>query len=174
VRLDEISRGEGDLTQELPVRSGDEVGQLSQSFNRFMRRQRDLVGKVGAVSGELLEATVAIRSTAGDVAGGAQQQREVLQETESDLKGIVADIDGIAESTLNLVDTSRQCSSATMELGATIEEIAEQTDRLFTVVDVVSSSSQEMSAASNQIDGNVQQLVTLGGRRDPRSRQAVR
>lgn len=160
-RLTEISRGEGDLTQELPIRSGDEVGQLSRSFNRFMRRQRDMVGKICGVTGELAEATGMIQEVTRAVGSGAQEQRVALRRTETELNGIVEDIQGIAASTQDLVDVSRQCTSATMELGATIEEIAEQMEFLFTSVETVSSSSQEMSAASGEIDGNVQQLVVL-------------
>jgi methyl-accepting chemotaxis protein len=162
-RLGEIAGGEGDLTQELPVRSGDEVGQLAHSFNRFMRRQRDLVGNIGRVANELVDATVQIQSSTRDVGGGAQEQCLALQAAEGDIQGIVEDIQGIAESTHSLVDVSRQCTSATMELSATIEEISEQVDHLFTSVEQVSSSSQEMSAASGQIDGNVSQLVVLTG-----------
>lgn len=160
-RLSEIAEGSGDLTQELPIRSGDEVGQLSHSFNRFMRRQRDMVGKIGCVAGELVEATVMIQGAAKDVGSGAHDQRVAIREAEVELKGIVEDIQGIAGSTQSLVDVSRQCTSATMELGATIEEIAEQMDYLFTSVETVSSSSQEMAAASGEIDGSVQQLVVL-------------
>jgi methyl-accepting chemotaxis protein len=160
-RLSDIAGGAGDLTQELPVRSGDEVGQLSRSFNRFMRRQREMVGKIGAVAGELAEATMQIRQASSAVGSGAQEQRLALENAEGELGGIVGDIQGIAESTSSLVDVSRQCTSATMELSATIEEIAEQMDFLFSSVEQVSSSSQQMSAASGEIDGSVGQLVVL-------------
>lgn len=160
-RLSEIARGEGDLTRELPIRSGDEVGQLSSSFNRFVQRQRDMVGKIGRVAGELLDATVLIQNASKEVGSGAQEQRMALREAERDIRGIGEDIQGIADSTTALVDVSRQCTSAIMEMGATIEEIAEQMDYLFANVEQVSSSSQEMSASSGQIDGNVQQLVVL-------------
>jgi len=160
-RLDEIAEGAGDLTQELPIRSGDEVGQLSHSFNRFVRRQRDMVGKIGSVTGELVDATVLIQQASREVGSGAKEQRLALESADDDLRGIVEDVQGIAESTSQLVDVSRQCTSATMELGATIEEIAEQMDYLFGSVDLVSSSSQEMSAASGEIDGSVGQLVAL-------------
>lgn len=160
-RLTEISRGEGDLTQELPIRSGDEVGQLARSFNRFMGRQREMVGNISQVASELVDATVQIQGSSREVGSGAQEQLAAIKESEAALKGIVEDVQGIANSTHSLVDVSRQCTSATMELGATIEEIAEQMDYLFTSVATVSSSSQEMSASSGQIDGSVQQLVVL-------------
>ncbi len=160
-KLGSIADGEGDLTQQLPVCSGDEVGQLARSFNRFMERQREMVSRIRTVSEDLGHATRKIRASAEDVSSGARQQTTELALSEASLKGIVTDISGIAESTNNLVDSSHQCTSATLELGATIEEIAEQMENLFSSVDMVSTSTQEMSAASNQIEGNIQHLVVM-------------
>lgn len=160
-KLGSIADGEGDLTQQLPVYSGDEVGQLAESFNRFMERQRYMVCRIRTVSADLGHATRKIRTSAANVSSGAQQQTTELALSEASLKGIVTDIGGIAESTNNLVDSSRQCTSATLQLGATIEEIAEQMEKLFSSVDTVSTSTQEMDAASNQIEDNIQHLVVM-------------
>jgi methyl-accepting chemotaxis protein len=88
-RLTEISRGEGDLTQELPIRSGDEVGQLARSFNRFMSRQREMVGNISQVASELVDATVQIQGSSREVGSGAQEQLAAIKESEAALKGIV-------------------------------------------------------------------------------------
>jgi methyl-accepting chemotaxis protein len=160
-RLGSIANGEGDLTQQLPVYSRDEVGQLASSFNQFMARQREMVSHIRAVSEDLGGATQQILTSATEVSSGALQQTKELEQSEESLRGIVTDINGIAESTNSLADSSRQCTSATLELGATIEEIAEQMENLFSSVDMVSTSTQEMSASSNQIEDNVQHLVVV-------------
>jgi methyl-accepting chemotaxis protein len=160
-RLASIASGEGDLTQRLPVYSGDEVGQLAICFNQFMDRQRDMVSHIRAVSEDLGGATHQILASATEVTSGALQQTKELEQSEESLRGIVTDINGIAESTKSLADSSRQCTSATLELGATIEEIAEQMENLFSSVEMVSTSTQEMSASSNQIEDNVQHLVVM-------------
>jgi methyl-accepting chemotaxis protein len=160
-KLNEIAQGEGDLTQEIPIRSGDEVGQLAKGFNKFMERQREMVTRLRHVSNDLVSASNQIRGAANNVSSGATEQTAALKTSEQSLKDVLKDAQGIAESTHNLVDSSRQCTSATLELGATIEEIAEQMENLFNTVDVVSTSTQEMSASSNQIDENVQALVVM-------------
>lgn len=160
-RLGSIASGKADLTQRLPVYSGDEIGQLADSFNRFMARQREMVSHIRAVSEDLGGAIHQILFSATEVTSGAVQQTEELEQSEESLRGIVTDINGIAESTKSLADSSRQCTSATLELGATIEEIAEQMENLFSSVNMVSTSTQEMSASSNQIEDNVKHLVVM-------------
>lgn len=160
-KLGLIAEGEGDLTQKLPIYSGDEVGRLAGSFNRFIARQRDMIGRIRRVSTDLGNAAEKIGVAVAEVNSGALQQTSELQLSEEALRGIMADIGGIAESTNILVDSSRHCSSATLELGATIEEIAEQMEKLFMSVDLVSTSTQEMSASSLQIENNVQHLVVM-------------
>jgi methyl-accepting chemotaxis protein len=160
-KLNEIAEGGGDLTQEIPIRSGDEVGQLAKGFNKFMGRQREMVGSLRNMSVELTAASNQIRGTASKVSTGAKDQTVALSNSENSLKEVLQNTEEIAESTSQLVDSTRQCTSASMELGATIEEIAEQMDHLFTTVDTVSTSTQEMSASSNQIEENVQSLVTM-------------
>ena len=158
-KLNEIANGGGDLTQDIPIHSGDEVGQLARSFNKFMGRQREMVSNLRSMSVELTTATNQIRGTANKVTTGAKDQTIALSSSEASLKEVLENTEDIAESTNNLVDSTRQCTSATLELGATIEEIAEQMEHLFSTVDIVSTSTQEMSASSSQIDENVQSLV---------------
>ena len=64
--LDEIARGEGDLTRRLEVRGNDEIGQAARSFNemmenfcRLIRQIRDSASEVSLQSKELSAAAVA-------------------------------------------------------------------------------------------------------------------
>ncbi len=153
--LKEISAGGGDLTKELKVRSSDEVGELSQCFNGFLARQRDMVGRIRNVTEDLGKANEQIRAASHEVMEGAVQQSQALEVSSKGIEGIDEAAGGIAESTGNLVASAEESSSATLELGATIEEIASQMEKLFTTVDEVSSSINEMSVASQEVSENV-------------------
>ncbi len=45
-RLEDISRGEGDLTQTPEVGSGDEIGDLSISFNEFLNKMKHFIKNI--------------------------------------------------------------------------------------------------------------------------------
>jgi methyl-accepting chemotaxis protein len=153
--LREISAGGGDLTRQLKVRSADEVGELSECFNGFLNRQREMVGRIRGVTEDLTKANEKVRNSSHEVMEGAVRQSQALEESSKAIEGIDEAVGGIAESTGNLVGSVEESSSATLELGATIEEIASQMEKLFTTVDAVSSSINEMSVASQEVAENV-------------------
>jgi methyl-accepting chemotaxis protein len=153
--LREIAAGGGDLTRELQVRSADEIGELSECFNEFLARQREMVGRIGVVTEDMAKANEQIRSSSHEVMEGAVRQSQALEESSKAIEGIDEAAIGIADSTGNLVSSVEESSSATLELGATIEEIAAQMEKLFATVDEVSSSINEMSVASQEVAENV-------------------
>ena len=153
--LKEIAEGEGDLTKTLPVTSKDEVGQLAENFNSFIARLAEMVRGTRQVSSDLADASRQIVQSSQDVNAGAARQSNSLEESYRALQGIDESINGIADSTSQLVDAAEESSSATLELGATIEQIASQMENLFSTVEEVSSSISEMSVSSQQIAENV-------------------
>ncbi len=155
VTLREISAGGGDLTRELKVHSSDEIGELSECFNGFLARQREMVSRIRDVTKDMAEANGQIRNSSHEVMEGAVRQSQALEESSKAIEGIDEAAGGIAESTGNLVSSAEESSSATLELGATIEEIASQMEKLFATVDEVSSSINEMSVASQEVAENV-------------------
>lgn len=160
VNLSEIADGGGDLSQELPVRSRDEVGELSESFNRFLVRLREMVGRLNAAIRELGLANEQIRNSSSEVMEGTVRQSQILDATFKDIEGVDAAAAGIAESTGVLVSSVEESSSATLELGTTIEELDEQMEKLFATVEEVSSSINQMSVASQEVAKNVTELTS--------------
>jgi len=53
--LEDMASGEGDLTSRMPVRSGDEIGQLAESFNLFAEKLRGLIAGIKTAVGSLEE-----------------------------------------------------------------------------------------------------------------------
>jgi len=153
--LQEIAEGGGDLSRELPVRHRDEIGELSESFNRFLVRLREMVGGLHAVIGDLGKANERIRNSSHEVMEGAVRQSQALEVTSRAIEGIDEAAGGIAESTGVLVSAVEESSSATLELGATIEEIAGQMEKLFTTVEEISSAINQMSVSSQEVSENV-------------------
>jgi len=158
--LGKIAEGGGDLTQELIIKKRDEVGLLAETFNGFLHRQRDMVGRIRRVTQGLSQANEKIKVSSHEVMEGAVRQSQSLEESSKAIEGIDEAVGGISESTGHLVSAAEESSSAMLELGATIEEIAGQMEKLFATVDETSSSINEMSVASQQVSENVNILAS--------------
>ncbi|BCR03404.1 hypothetical protein DESUT3_04730 [Desulfuromonas versatilis] len=156
--LKEIAEGEADLTRALKVRSRDEVGELAESFNRFLGRLAETVRRIKVVRSDLAQAAEKIRLSSSEVNMGALRQSQALEESHQAIQGIDQTLAGVAESTSQLLDAAEGSSSATLELGSTIEEIADQMEKLFATVEEVSSSITQMSVASQQVTDNIEAL----------------
>ena len=56
-RLQDLAEGEGDLTKRLEVRTRDELGHLSASFNAFMDKLHDIIAQAKATADHVATAT---------------------------------------------------------------------------------------------------------------------
>ncbi|MFN1600386.1 methyl-accepting chemotaxis protein [Vibrio harveyi] len=56
-RLEDISTGEGDLTQRLEAKTDDEIGQLARAFNRFLERLQLTIKEVSETSRQIADKT---------------------------------------------------------------------------------------------------------------------
>lgn len=58
--LDDIAKGEGDLTRRLPVTSKDEFGQLASAFNQFVERIHASISQTAATSIQLKDVSLRV------------------------------------------------------------------------------------------------------------------
>ncbi|MGL4932200.1 MAG: methyl-accepting chemotaxis protein, partial [Aeromonas sp.] len=76
--LARIADGKGDLTQRIKIDANDEVGQLADSFNRFVGSQHQLIGNIRQLANELnADAERSLVTTQAAVDELQRQQQEV-------------------------------------------------------------------------------------------------
>ncbi|MEJ2912415.1 methyl-accepting chemotaxis protein [Pseudoalteromonas sp. C12FD-1] len=60
--LDDIAKGEGDLTKRLAIHTHDEIGQLGESFNVFVSKLQSIISNVADVTNDVKNASSNINS----------------------------------------------------------------------------------------------------------------
>ena len=87
-----IAEGEGDLTQRIIVTSDDEIGSLSNGFNRFLNKLEELILSIQKSTEKVMDAVKQIGLVAGDLAEGAEVQASQTSEVAASVQEMAATI----------------------------------------------------------------------------------
>lgn len=127
--MNEIARGDGDLTKRLEAHKGDELGELGGAFNAFADQIAELVGH--------------IRTSVGDMNGSIHQLNEIMEQADS----------GVAQQH----HESEQAATAITEMSSASQDVARSAQEASVAADEAESKVQEaqrvLTEAMSVIEG---------------------
>ncbi len=138
--LKDLSEGDGNLTKRIKVNSNDELGDLANSFNKFISKLHNIVLKTKTASSSLLN----IKESLG----------AMTEETATSLVQISSNVEGVSSQILVL-------SSKISEATSVVTGISEKTDSLDQFVEDESSSVEESSAAINEMAASLNSVEQI-------------
>ena len=127
--LQEMGKGEGDLTRDLPLMTHDEIRLLSQSYNGFLFKLREIIDSVRKLGVNI----------ASDSARVAKIIRDAVTSTERQ--------DALTQAVFN---ASHEATQAIKDVSSNAQRISSSTS---TNLDKARASLTEMTHAATQIDG---------------------
>lgn len=162
--LRNISEGEGDLTQRLPVAGKDELAELAQCFNHFVESLRNIIASVVDMSASVTRdaAQLSQRSLATEQAIKNQQME--TEQIQAAVKEMAHVVDEVSRSVSATADQSNQADSAaaagkttvqsTMaqiknlsrdikSAAGVIDELQKETDNIGSVLDVIRGIAEQ-------------------------------
>ncbi|MGF1766582.1 methyl-accepting chemotaxis protein [Enterovibrio makurazakiensis] len=147
--LENIASGDGDLTQRLTVRSQDEIGQLGESFNRFVAKIQVSIKEVVDASNHLREHTVQIESA---IRSGVTETEN--QQRESDM--IAAAVQEMSASSSqisqNAMDAADATGAATQEIGAAQSSVAGTVNAMSALRNRIEQSQEMITSLNHDVD----------------------
>ena len=96
--LNEMAQGGGDLTKRIEMGSKDELGQMADSFNRFVQKLEEIITEVRTSSDGIASAADQVASSASSLSQGTSEQAASIEETTSSLEEMSASISQNAEN----------------------------------------------------------------------------
>jgi len=166
--LENISKGEADLTRRLEGDKKDEFGRMSYAFNRFVERLQQLVMQVAALTREIdLDAETSQKQAKENQDQLADQQMEITQLASAAHQMAVAtgEIAGNAENT---AAQAQEAASSTREGLKLVEsnrdatiELAKQLTQGMQSLDEVNEQVQEITGILVTIQGVAEQTNLL-------------
>jgi methyl-accepting chemotaxis protein len=141
----------GDLTKDVPVHTGDEIGQMSTAFNRMLANLRDLLGEVTSSSAAQASAASQISSSTEQMAAGAQEQTNQASEVASAVEEMSKTIVENSRNASATAETAKQARAAAEEGGRVVFETINGMKRIANVVRQSAGTVAELGKSSDQI-----------------------
>ena len=156
--LKNISSGDADLTQRLPVGANDETGKVSLFFNSFLEKLQSTIASLQGTADKVNDSAISIHSFIGTIQNKSSSAKSVSQTVFRSAGYMSRDMQEIAnilaESTRNI----QVVSVAVNELVETVTEISEtsgkahhNTENARNKMEVLEKDDQELGQAADDI-----------------------
>ncbi len=166
--LARIADGNGDLTQRIKIDANDEVGQLANSFNRFVGSQHQLIGNIRKLANELnadAERSLVTNQAAVDELQRQQQEVTMVATAVTEMASATMEIAGNAENTAAAAQQSAQSSEQGKMLvnktRQSINGLAEEVGQATEVIGELSRHAQAITSILSTIQGIAEQTNLL-------------
>ncbi|MFC4160888.1 methyl-accepting chemotaxis protein [Chitinimonas lacunae] len=156
--MDELASGEGDLTHRLPVLSQDEIGSISDAFNRFVSRIHDLVVSIKHEAQGVDAAADELEKLGHKVTDRSSRQADAASATAAATEQVTVSIDHIAGNAQTAGNkashTDELVATAASQVDRTAEEISQinaTMHRLTSMMEGLNSRSRDIGQVANTI-----------------------
>ncbi|QYJ78190.1 methyl-accepting chemotaxis protein [Shewanella acanthi] len=166
--LNDIAKGEGDLTKRLDVEGSDEIAQLGQSFNLFVDKLQTIIGEVANATDKVKMAAISIQ---GQTEAMASQLISHNNETDQVVTAITEMSSTASEVAQNTTQVAEATHAATGDVAnaqrcvdASLEEISvlmEQINHAAGNIKSLSAQSQKINSVLSVIGGIAEQTNLL-------------
>jgi methyl-accepting chemotaxis protein len=165
----------GDLTRTITSRSKDEIGKLTDSFNRMILNLQELIREVNtssqsvAVSSEQLSGSAQETSAASNeiassiqaVARGAEAQGQTSKESARAMEEMSVGIQRIAETSSSVSEVSMDASEKANKGNESLKQVIRQMESIRATVDRTASMVQKLDQQSTEIGGIVSVISSI-------------
>ncbi len=160
--FDEIGRGEGDFSKDLPVLSHDELRELANSYNRFADKMRQIIHEVRKSSVNIAREAVVVRKSVSETANRATRQGEITEtvftasnEATQAIQEVSGATDVISHSTESNLSTARGSLNEMLDIVTKVQSVSDKLGRFNDTVGNLSLRSDSI----RQIAGLIKDIA---------------
>ena len=139
--LQDMSRGDGDLTQRLTVTTNDEVGHLAEGFNGFVDKIHSVVRDVTVAVDELSSAATRMSEVVSSTQKEVGEQRGETEQVAAAIHEMATAVQQVADSAGHAASSAAEADHAANNglniVSSTIESIGELADGVNSSADVI-------------------------------------
>lgn len=168
LNIQDIAKGEGDLTRNLDDSSADELGLVAKAFNEFIAKIRSILGDVDQETKKLGDAAEKTALVANEISAGVQRQHAETEQLATAITEMSATVSEVAKNAANAekeaqnVDRSMHSGMAMVnKTVAGIHELSDEVDKATIVLSELESESNDIGTVLDVIRGIAEQTNLL-------------
>jgi len=149
--LEEMSRGDGDLTKRLKIERADETGSLAKSFNNFLDNLKEIVVRISQNAVEVASSAGQLNDTSGDIARGTEKAASQSNAIAIACEEMAATSAEIAKNCVRTVEISNQASQTAINGSEVVNHAVQSIQRIAVKVQQTSKTIESLGTRSDQI-----------------------
>ena len=162
--LQDISKGNGDLTLRLPVKGSDDIAKISTDFNDFIININEIISQVVKTGLDVGNSATDLRKQSVDALNRGKEQSEQSLLVVHSMNEMIATIHEVSQNAASAADSAENANSATQkghetlegstltinrlanemtDMSEVISSLAENTESIGSILDVIRSISDQ-------------------------------
>ncbi|MCH1925556.1 methyl-accepting chemotaxis protein [Shewanella sp. C32] len=166
--LNDIAKGEGDLTRRVPVNGQDEIAAVGRAFNLFVEKLQHTIRDVAQSTGQVVEAahnihtqTEAIASQLANHNHETDQVVTAITEMSSTAQEVAANTNEVADSTHDATNEVAKAQRCVDDSLTQVSSLMEEIDSAAVHVQALNEQSQKINSVLSVIGGIAEQTNLL-------------
>ena len=156
--LEEIAKGEGDLTRRLPVPGRDEIGRTAATFNEMLGTIAQLVRQVSESASRVTGSAHQLSASAGRVADGSHSQNAQSVNAAASVEQMAANIASVAGSAERVHQRSQESLRRAHEGSKTLESLVDEVSHAEDAVRQMADSVEQFVQSTTSITTMTQEV----------------
>ena len=150
--MNDISQGDGDLTQRLMVKRDDELGKLGSSFNRFADDVGKMVIDIRQSSQSMNQASHKLNELLANMHAGINRQHEESEQ-------VATAINEMSAASMEVARSAQEASTAAEHADHPVKQANNQ---LLIAIKVINGLAKQVDEGANAVDQLNQQSSQIG------------
>jgi methyl-accepting chemotaxis protein len=154
--LDDIASGDGDLTRRLTVSSGDELGELAGSFNRF-------VDKIHGLVSQIVEMTSQLTGLVGEVSDQAHRSEKAMERQRHETDQVATAINEMSAAAHEVAKSAQGAAVAAQQTDAEGQTARRVVDGSIKQIHALVSDIRSSGTSLDSLQNDVSSIVSVLG-----------
>ncbi|MBN2816463.1 MAG: CZB domain-containing protein [Campylobacterales bacterium] len=151
---DELAQGDADLTKRLPIKSGDEIGHASKSFNTF-------IDKVEAIAKDAQEHAKKAEQANVKIYEEAEKNRLNIVLSEEMLHGAIANADNLRAGMAENVEKVNIINKLNAKTSEVIHDVTSSTENMKRAIGSITEMVGDSRHSAEELNSNVQEIFSV-------------